>query len=459
MSQPPATDTEMDAVKAPPHSLEAEQSVLGGLMIDGELWDRVADELLPEDFYRPEHRLIFTAMAELVRAQRPIDPLVLDEALKQSGDAEAVGGFEYLVQLARNTPSTSNVRAYAGIVRERALLRRLIHVASEIADSAYYTRGRDSADIVDEAEQRVLQIAESRSRDLGPQALDPLLKEAVERIDQLFHAKTSLTGLSTGFAGLDRMTSGLQKADLLVLAARPSMGKTTFAMNLVENVLMATDLPVLVFSLEMPASSLVTRMLASLGRIDQTRVRDGKLEEDDWPRLTTAIDLLRNKALFIDDSPGISPTEMRSRARRLAREHGGLAMVVVDYLQLMSLKGSAESRTQEISEISRAMKALAREMNCPVVALSQLNRGLESRPNKRPINSDLRESGAIEQDADVILFIYRDEVYNPDTEHKGQAEIIIGKQRNGPIGTSHLAFVGRYSRFEDLAHESYQDYA
>ncbi|OMH38217.1 replicative DNA helicase [Motiliproteus sp. MSK22-1] len=451
-------DPDLVRAKVPPHSIEAEQSVLGGLMLDSRAWDTVAEIVTEEDFYRQEHRLIFKTMEKLLNLEQPIDVVTISEELDRNNEQEAVGGLDYLVDLAKNTPSTANVRAYAEIVSERAILRRLIGVANDISGSAFNTEGRSSAEVLDDAERKVFQIAESRAQEGGPQAVNPLLAKAVERIDELFNSNTTMTGLSTGFNDLDKMTSGMQRSDLVIVAARPSMGKTTFAMNLVENILMGSEQPVLVFSLEMPAEGLVTRMLASLGRIDQTRVRDGKLEEDDWPRLTTAVNMLKDKPLYIDDTSGLSPNEMRARARRIAREHGSMGMIMIDYLQLMSLKGAVESRTQEISEISRSLKAIAKELECPVIALSQLNRSLENRPNKRPINSDLRESGAIEQDADVIMFIYRDEVYNEDTELKGRAEIIIGKQRNGPIGTCHLAFIGKHSRFEDLAPDAYMDY-
>ncbi|MGB2516683.1 MAG: replicative DNA helicase, partial [Pseudomonadales bacterium] len=363
----------------------------------------------------------------------------------------------YLGELAKNTPSASNITSYANIVRERAILRQLISVANDIADSAFHTAGRSSADVLDEAERKVFEIAEARPKEGGPLSVNPILKKAVERIDELFTAGDDLTGLTSSFTDLDAKTAGLQNSDLIIVAGRPSMGKTTFAMNIVENAAIIGDAPILVFSLEMPAEQLMMRMLASLGRIDQTRVRTGKLEQDDWPKLTGAVNLLKDKPLYIDDTPGLSPTEMRTRARRIAREHGKIGLVMIDYLQLMQVKGFTEGRTAEISEISRSLKALAKELECPVVALSQLNRGLEQRPNKRPVNSDLRESGAIEQDADVIMFIYRDEVYNEDSPDKGKAEIIIGKQRNGPIGTVRVAFVGKYSRFEDLVH-SYDEY-
>lgn len=459
---PQTTDLDPALLKAktPPHSLEAEQSVIGGLMLDDSVWDAVNEIIVADDFYRPEHRVIFQTMELLFKAERPIDVVTLSEELdlQREQEQEQIVGLDYLIDLADNTPSTSNVRAYAEIVKERSTLRRLIGIANEISDNAFYTEGRSSAEILDDAERKVLQIAEGRDSEGGPRSVNPLLDSALAKIDELFTSGTTMTGISSGFTDLDQMTSGLQKSDLIIVAARPSMGKTTFAMNLVENALMGQDKPVLVFSLEMPAEGLVTRMLASLGKIDQTRVRDGKLEEDDWPKLTNAVNMLKDKPLYIDDSSGVSPSEMRSRARRIAREHGSMGMIMVDYLQLMSLKGQVESRTQEISEISRSLKALAKEMQCPVIALSQLNRTLENRPNKRPVNSDLRESGAIEQDADVIMFIYRDEVYNEESEFKGRAEIIIGKQRNGPIGTAHLAFIGKHSKFQDLAADHYQDY-
>ena len=453
------TDADLEKIKAPPHSLEAEQSVLGGLMLDNNAWDTVSEIVVEDNFYRQEHRKIFRTMIKLVNDGNPIDVVTLSEELDRTAELETAGGLDYLVELAKNTPSASNIRAYSEIVRDRALLRQMIAAANEIADNAFHPDGRSSEDVLNDAEQKIFSIAENRPNQGGPEGVNVLLKKAVDRIDTLFNSDGDLTGVTTGFDDLDQKTAGLQPSDLIIVAARPSMGKTTFAMNLVENALMATDKPVLVFSLEMPADQLVTRMLSSLGRIDQTRVRTGMLEEEDWPKLTTAVNMMRDKPLFIDDQAGISPNEMRTRARRIVREHGDLAMIMVDYLQLMQMKGSGiESRTQEISEISRSLKALAKELKCPVVALSQLNRSLEQRPNKRPVNSDLRESGAIEQDADVIMFIYRDEVYNEDSEHKGVAEIIIGKQRNGPIGTSRLAFIGKYTKFENLAPDIYSQY-
>jgi len=390
------TDADLEKIKAPPHSLEAEQSVLGGLMLDNNAWDTVSEIVVEDNFYRQEHRKIFRTMIKLVNDGNPIDVVTLSEELDRTAELETAGGLDYLVELAKNTPSASNIRAYSEIVRDRALLRQMIAAANEIADNAFHPDGRSSEDVLNDAEQKIFSIAENRPNQGGPEGVNVLLKKAVDRIDTLFNSDGDLTGVTTGFDDLDQKTAGLQPSDLIIVAARPSMGKSTFAMNLVENALMATDKPVLVFSLEMPADQLVTRMLSSLGRIDQTRVRTGMLEEEDWPKLTTAVNMMRDKPLFIDDQAGISPNEMRTRARRIVREHGDLAMIMVDYLQLMQMKGSnIESRTQEISEISRSLKALAKELKCPVVALSQLNRSLEQRPNKRPVNSDLRESGAI----------------------------------------------------------------
>ncbi|MGM0984457.1 MAG: replicative DNA helicase [Pseudomonadota bacterium] len=458
MNEPLALDRETAALKVPPHSLEAEQSVLGGLMLDNQAWDNVAERLVADDFYRYEHRLIFNVMAILAEVGRPLDVVTLSEALEGRDQLDTVGGLAYLAELARSTPSASNIRAYADIVRERATLRKLIRAASQIADGAFTPQGRPADELVDEAERLVFQISEERPKSGGPIGMSELLTKAVDRIDELFNLQGEMTGLSTGFRDLDEMTSGLQPSDLVIIAGRPSMGKTTFAMNMVEHAVIASDRPVMVFSMEMPADSLMLRMLSSLGRIDQTRVRTGQLEDEDWPRLTSAVNLLKDKQLFIDDTAALSPNEMRSRIRRVVREHGNLSLIMIDYLQLMQIPGFSENRTGEISEISRSLKGLAKEFGCPVLALSQLNRSLEQRPNKRPVMSDLRESGAIEQDADIIGFVYRDEVYNPDNpDNQGLAEVIIGKQRNGPIGTVHMAFIGKYTRFEDLAPDSYRE--
>ncbi|MBV1913878.1 MAG: replicative DNA helicase [Pseudomonadales bacterium] len=455
---PPPLDMQDNTaqLKVPPHSIDAEQSVLGGLMLDNSYWDTVCGIVTAADFYRKDHRLIFQAMAILTEKNEPMDVVTLSESLDNLNQLDAVGGLAYLSELANNTPTASNIRAYATIVHERATLRQLIQVSHEIADSCFNPDGRGGTELLDDAERRVFEIAEARPKTGEPMGVKELLSKAVNRIDELSQSGGGITGLSTGFSDLDDLTSGLQPSDLVIVAGRPSMGKTTLAMNLVESAVISGDKPVLVFSMEMPGDSLMMRMLASLGRIDQGKVRTGQLTDDDWPRLTSAINLLHEKLLFIDDTPALTPSEMRSRARRIVREHGEMGLIAIDYLQLMRIAGSNENRVGEISEISRSLKALAKEFDCPVIALSQLNRSLEQRPNKRPIMSDLRESGAIEQDADVIMFIYRDEVYNEDSPDRGRAEIIIGKQRNGPIGTINLAFNGKYTRFDNLAKDSYE---
>ena len=445
-------------LKVPPNSIEAEQAVIGGLMLDNSEWDNVADLVIADDFYRPEHQIIFRIMYQQSEDNQPIDVVTLGEALNKLHELDNAGGIDYLGELARNARGTANIKAYAEIIRERAVLRKLIRVANEVMDSGYNPGERKAADVLDEAEKKIFDIGDDRPRDGSPQPINPILHNVVEQIDELSGHDGGLTGTTTGYTDLDKMTNGWQKSDLIIVAGRPSMGKTAFAMNLVENAVLADAGPILVFSLEMPAESLVIRMLSSLGRIDQNLLRTGQLLEDDWPRLTNAVAQLKDKPLLIDDSPGISPMEMRSRARRVAREHENqLGMIVVDYLQLMQVKGFSENRVGEISEISRSLKQLAREFKCPVIALSQLNRSLEQRPNKRPVMSDLRESGAIEQDADVITFIYRDEVYNEDSADKGVAEIIIGKHRNGPIGTVRLSFIGQHTRFENFAAPHYDD--
>ncbi|MBD3669422.1 MAG: replicative DNA helicase [Gammaproteobacteria bacterium] len=457
---PEQYDAATEALKVPPHSLEAEQSVLGGLMLDNATWDQVADMMEEGDFYRRDHRLIFRAISELSEDNAPFDVVTLSEWLSNNDLLEEAGGLAYLGTLAKNTPSAANIKAYAAIVRERSVMRQLIHVGTEISNAGFNPEGRNSADLLDMAEQKVFEIAEQGARGKkGFQSIKSLLNVAVDRIDTLFHQDNPITGVPTGFDDFDDMTSGLQNSDLVIVAGRPSMGKTTFAMNIAENAAYKSRTPVAVFSMEMPGEQLAMRMMSSLGRIDQHRVRTGKLEDDDWARLTSAVSMLAETPIFIDDTPALSPIELRARARRIKREHG-LGLIVIDYLQLMQAGGGrAENRATEISEISRSLKALAKELNVPVIALSQLNRSLEQRPNKRPVMSDLRESGAIEQDADVIIFIYRDEVYNEDSPDKGTAEIIIGKQRNGPIGTTRLTFLGQYTRFESFIREAgYEDY-
>ncbi|EAR53897.1 replicative DNA helicase [Photobacterium sp. SKA34] len=453
-------DNQMDAIKMPPHSLEAEQSVLGGLMLDNEKWDMVAEKVVANDFYSRPHRIIFQATAALLEAGQPLDLITLSENLEQSNTLDDVGGFAYLAELAKNTPSAANILAYADIVRERALIRDMIGVANEIADAGYDPQGRTSEDLLDMAESKVFAIAEQRTNDKeGPQNVDTILEKTLERIEILYQSpQDGVTGVSTGFTDLNKKTAGLQGSDLIIVAARPSMGKTTFAMNLCENAAMEQEKPVLIFSLEMPAEQIMMRMLASLSRVDQTKIRTGQLDDEDWARISSTMGILMEKKnMFIDDSSGLTPTEVRSRARRIARDNGGISMIMIDYLQLMRVPGLQDNRTLEIAEISRSLKALAKELNVPVVALSQLNRSLEQRADKRPVNSDLRESGAIEQDADLIMFIYRDEVYHEDSALKGIAEIILGKQRNGPIGTVRLTFQGQFSRFDNYAGPAYDE--
>ena len=444
-----------ETLKVPPQSVEAEQSVLGGLMLDGQAWDRIADKITADDFYRKEHRLIFTAIGALVEASSPADVVTVSEWLEKNNELQNTGGLAYLASLANNTPSAANIGAYANIVRERAILRNLIHTATRISTGAYSPEGRSAADILDFAERSIFEISEQGAHRRGGFApIKSLLTKAVDRIDTLFRSDSAITGVSTGFKDLDDMTSGLQPGDLVIVAGRPSMGKTSLAMNIAENTAVGSKLPVAIFSMEMPGEQLAMRMMASLGRINAHKVRTGKLEDDDWPRLTHAIGMLAEAPMFIDDTPALTPLELRTRARRLKREHG-LGLIVVDYLQLMQAPESSENRATEISGITRSLKGLAKELGVPVVALSQLNRSLEQRPNKRPVMSDLRESGAIEQDADVIFFIYRDEVYNEDSQDKGTAEIIIGKQRNGPTGKVKLTFLGEYTRFENYINTGY----
>lgn len=443
------------SVKIPPHSIEAEQSVLGGVMLDNRAWDLVADRIREDDFYRNEHRLIYQIMAKLIEQSKPLDVLTVSEALRELHTLDQVGGEVYLFELANNTPSAANIAAYADIVRERAVLRKLISAAGTIADNAFNAQGRSISELLDAAERSVFSISEQGMRGAGPVNVKEFLAQTMERIDVLSQSANGITGVPTGYTELDKLTSGLQSSDLVIIAGRPSMGKTTFAMNIAENVAFRSRLPVLVFSMEMPGESIVMRLLSSLCRIDQTRIRSGKLNDEDWPRVGSTVSMLSDAPLFIDDTAGLSPTEMRARARRLAKEQGQLGLIVVDYLQLMQVPGNNENRTAEISEISRSLKGLAKELKVPVIALSQLNRGLEQRADKRPVMSDLRESGAIEQDADLILFIYRDEVYNENSPDKGIAEIIIAKQRNGPLGKERLTFLGQFTRFENFTRQGY----
>jgi replicative DNA helicase len=450
-------DPQLAAVRLPPHSIEAEQSVLGGLLLDNTAWDRIADLVGTDDFYRQDHQYIFGAISRLIDASKPADAVTVFEALRNTGRADQAGGLVYLNSLAQNTPSAANIRRYAELVRERSVLRRLVTAGDEIATSALNPAGRDTKQILDEAETKVFQIAEEGAR--GRQGfieIQPLLTRVVERIQELFERAnpSDVTGVPTGFADLDVKTSGFQPGDLIIIAGRPSMGKTALALNIGEHVAIDQGMPVAVFSMEMGASQLALRMLSSVGKLDQQRLRTGRLQDDDWPRLTSAIQKMHEAPLFIDETAALTAIDLRARARRLARTCGRLGLIIVDYLQLMSAASEGENRATEISEISRGLKSLAKELAVPVVALSQLNRTVETRTDKRPVMSDLRESGAIEQDADVILFIYREEVYNPDTTDRNIAEIIIGKQRNGPIGRLNLRFDGQHTKFENLARSS-----
>lgn len=445
----------IDSLRVPPQSVEAEQAVLGGLLLVPESWDRVADRLIESDFYRRDHQMIFRAIGELQNKSMPPDAVTLGEWFESQGIAELVGGSRYILELASTTPSAANITAYADIVRDKSVLRKLIDAGTEITSDGFEPEGRPTQEILEKAEMSVFRIAEAGAR--GRQGFVPMrtaVKEAFQQLQQRFENKGAITGLPTGFTDLDEITAGLQPSDLIIVAARPSMGKTALAVNIAEYAAIKTKKAVAVFSMEMSASQLAFRLISSLGRINQQHLRTGDLQDEEWPRVTSAITLLGEAKIFIDDTPGLSPVELRSRSRRLKREHD-LGLIVVDYLQLMAVPGNQENRATEISEITRGLKALAKELNVPVMALSQLNRSLEQRSDKRPVMADLRESGAIEQDADVILFIYRDEVYNKDTADKGMAEIIISKQRNGPTGTVKLTFLGQYTKFENHTAQTY----
>jgi len=454
-AQQTVADPQLVALRLPPHSVEAEQSVLGGLLLDNAAWERIGDALAVDDFYRDDHRRIYRHIARLLESGRPADVVTVAESIESSEDKDKAGGLTYLGQLAQNVPSAHNIRRYAEIVRERAVMRKLVAVGNEIADAAVNPMGKDVAQLLDEAESRVFEIAEqgNRGRD-GFRDIHQLLTQVMERVDYLYNRDnpSDITGIPTGFHDLDSMTSGLQEGDLVIVAGRPSMGKTAFALNMGEHVAVEAKLPVAVFSMEMAGTQLATRLLGSLGRLDQHKLRTGRLSDDDWNRLTTAVGRLHSAPIEIDETPALNPLELRARARRIHRKYGKLGLVIVDYLQLMSASSSAgENRATEISEISRSLKALAKELQVPVIALSQLNRTVESRTDRRPVMSDLRESGAIEQDADVIFALYREEFYNPDTPEKGVAEVLILKQRNGPTGRIGLRFAGENTRFDNLA--------
>jgi replicative DNA helicase len=451
------TTPRTESLKVPPHSIEAEQAVIGGLLLDNSAWELLAGHVVEDDFYRNDHRMLFSAIGALEAKSQPFDAVTLSESLDRNLQLEEAGGLAYLGRLAKDTPSAANILAYANIVREKSVLRQLIAVGTDISRSGFQPEGRESRELLDEAERSVFQIADEEIRSRGGfQDISSLLTSTVERIDHLYETEGAITGLATGFDKFDEMTTGLQGGDLIIVAGRPSMGKTSFAMNIAENVAIAEKVTVAVFSMEMPGESLAMRMISSLGRIDQHHIRTGQLTDEDWPRITSSVQMLSETSVFIDDTAAMTPGEIRAKARRIKRKHG-LGLIVIDYIQLMQVYGGSENRATEISEISRGLKALAKELDVPVIALSQLNRSLEQRPDKRPIMSDLRESGAIEQDADLIAFIYRDEVYNEDSPDKGTAEIIIAKQRNGPIGKSRLTFLGRYTKFENFIPEVYNN--
>lgn len=447
-----------EKINLPPQAVEAEQSLLGSLLLDQRVLDDLEATIETRDFYRSDHQYIFTAIQSLAHREEAVDVVTVSEELEKDGRLKQTGGLAYLGALAKNTPNSANIKSYAKIVRERAILRRLIETSNDIIEKSYHPDGMQPAEILDFAEQAVLEIARQEGGKNGDsfKGIEPLLSESIDKIEELFKTKETVTGVPTGFDRLDALTTGLQGGDLVIVAGRPSMGKTSFSMNIVENAIMKKGVPVAIFSMEMPGIQIATRMLSSLSRINSNKLRTGKLSESDWPRLVSTMNILKDKPIFVDDTAGLSPLEVRTRSRRLASKlENGLGMIVIDYLQLMQGNGQSDNRTAEISDITRSLKALAKELAVPIIVLSQLNRSLEQRPNKRPIMSDLRESGAIEQDADLILFIYRDEHYNKDSEHKGTAEIIIGKQRNGPTETVRLTFLGEYTRFENYAADEF----
>ena len=453
-------ENQISALKIPPHSIEAEQSILGGLLIDNKAIDRIAGQISASDFYRNDHRIIFTHISKLIDNNDPADIVTVAESLEQNAELTKVGGVAYLGLVAENTPTSSNILGYAKIVRERSIMRNLVEVGSDIVESAFSPQGKDAQQLLDESESKIFQIADAgTSEKLGFIDIKELLPKAAQRIDDLYQLDdpNGVTGVPSGYSDLDQKTAGLQPGDLIIIAGRPSMGKTSLALNIAEHVGMEAGLPVAIFSMEMGAAQLTMRLLGSVGKLDQHKMRIGQLEDEDWPKLTNALGVLNEAPIFIDEGSALNSYEVRARARRLHRQQGKLGLIVIDYIQLMSSANeqSNENRATEVSEISRSLKALAKELNVPVVALSQLNRSVESRPDKRPMMSDLRESGAIEQDADVIMFIYRDEVYNPETAEKGVAEIILSKQRNGPTGTVKLTFLGQYTRFENYANPGY----
>ena len=453
-SHPGSGDPQLLALKVPPHSVEAEQSLIGGLLLDNHAFDRIGDLVGEADFYRDDHRRIYRHVIKLIEAGRPADVVTVSESIEASEDKDRTGGAAYLGALAQNTPSSLNIRRYAELVRERAVQRRLAQVATEIAESALAPSGKEVGQLLDEAESRIFEIGEAGAR--GTQGFKDMKQELArvfQRLDQLYHSdnKSGITGVPTGLIDLDQMTAGLQPGDLIIIAGRPSMGKTALALNFCEHVAMDIGMPVAIFSMEMSGMQLAARVLGSIARVDQHKMRTARLSDDEWQRLSQAMGKLHEAPVFIDETPALNALELRARARRLKRQYSKLGLIVIDYIQLMSASSQGENRATEISEISRSLKAMAKELEVPVVALSQLNRAVDQRPDRRPVMSDLRESGAIEQDADVIMFIYREVVYKPDLpdDQRAIAEVIVGKQRNGPIGTVRLTFLGQHTRFEN----------
>lgn len=446
----------LNDIKQAPFSHEAEQSVIGGLLLDQQAWDDVSVIVSVDDFYSKIHRTIFQAVSVILSSGRSIDLITLQEELEGSGLLESVGGFVYLVEIVRVTPSAANIIAYAKIVKERSLTRSMIAIGNEMVEAGYNTQGRAVSEISDSFQIKLNSLIETGSPEEKPSTMNQALNSALDKIEEAQARGGSITGLSTGFADLDKLTSGLQPADMIVIAGRPSSGKTTLGMNIADHVAQTSGKHVMVFSLEMPEDQLTRRLLASNGMVNMTKINNADLDDDDWGRLSMATGKLMESKMLIDDAGGLTPSELRARAKRAHKENE-LGLILIDYLGLMRVPQLAGNRNAEISEISQSVKELAKELNVPVIVLSQLNRSLEQRADKRPINSDLRDSGAIEQDADLILFVYRDEVYNEDSPDRGTAELIIGKQRNGPLGKVRLTFQGEYSRFCNFAGPRFKD--
>ena len=452
-------DAQIENLKLPPHSIEAEQSLLGGLLIDNSALDQVGDTISSKDFYRQDHRLIFIHINNLINSDNPADVVTVAESLEKNSELASIGGISYLGSLAENMPSVANIRGYAKIIRDNSILRNLITVGSEIVEGAFLPKGKDAQQLLDEMEAKLFSIAEAQSNRLGYKDFQKVIADVVRNLEERGQNPETVTGLSTGFVDLDNLTTGLHGGELVIIAGRPSMGKTALAMNIAESCAVDQNKAVAIFSMEMGSEQIVTRLLGSVAKVDQQKMRTGKMDDDDWAKIANGLGRLNEAPLFIDEGSALNSYELRARARRLDRSiEGGLGLIVVDYIQLMSPLGGpqGENRATEISEISRSLKSLAKELNIPVVALSQLNRNVDSRPDKRPQMSDLRESGAIEQDADVIMFIYRQVVYSKDPADEGIAEIIVAKQRNGPIGDVKLTFVGEHTRFENYANPGYE---